>query len=185
MREQNGSLKSVICHWDGYLSHVGRMLLTYYNTDEKANALIALGYLDILEKYLYPLPASLKRYFDLERNPKLISTHSYDSPQKDVTIAYHRDTNQEFEQNTYSSLKDFEQDKPFIELYSYLFKDGQWHVMSSEVKDDEWVVLTPEMVKLPKEVEDRLKTNDERENKVLKAIGTIKALELPAPEDNE
>ena len=34
---------SIYCHWDGYPSHVGRILRDHYDTEEKVRALIALG----------------------------------------------------------------------------------------------------------------------------------------------
>ena len=40
-------LKSVYCHWDGYLDHNGRILLEHYNS-AKANQLVALGDLSSL-----------------------------------------------------------------------------------------------------------------------------------------
>ena len=41
-------LKSVYCHWDGYLSHNGRILQESYDS-AKANHLVALGYLSSLK----------------------------------------------------------------------------------------------------------------------------------------
>lgn len=37
--EEDGTLKYVYCHSDGYPSYLGRMLLTYYNTPELAQGL--------------------------------------------------------------------------------------------------------------------------------------------------
>jgi len=36
-------VKSVYCHWDGYLSHNGYILENFYNSSPKVNNLIALG----------------------------------------------------------------------------------------------------------------------------------------------
>ena len=41
--EEDGTLKYVYCHSDGYPSYLGRMLLTYYNTPELATGLVNLG----------------------------------------------------------------------------------------------------------------------------------------------
>jgi hypothetical protein len=41
--------KSVYCHWDGYLSHNGQILLEHYDS-AKANQLVALGNLSSLGK---------------------------------------------------------------------------------------------------------------------------------------
>lgn len=41
--QQDGKVKSVYCHFDGYPSHNGKMLLENYNSQEKADAIVALG----------------------------------------------------------------------------------------------------------------------------------------------
>ena len=47
-QEPNGSVLSAYCHLDGYLTGVGRSLLTYYNNDEIAFELVANGYMSSL-----------------------------------------------------------------------------------------------------------------------------------------
>jgi hypothetical protein len=44
-------VKSVYCHWDGYLDHNGRILLEHYDSS-KANHLVALGDLSTLRRSL-------------------------------------------------------------------------------------------------------------------------------------
>ena len=46
--EEDGTLKYVYCHSDGYPSYLGRMLLTYYNTPELATGLVNLGDLSMV-----------------------------------------------------------------------------------------------------------------------------------------
>ncbi len=46
--EEDGTLKYVYCHSDGYPSYLGRMLLTYYNTPELATELVNLGDLSMV-----------------------------------------------------------------------------------------------------------------------------------------
>lgn len=41
--QSNGSVRSVYCHWDGYLNGVGAVLKKHYTTLEQANALVAGG----------------------------------------------------------------------------------------------------------------------------------------------
>lgn len=45
---QNGKIEAVYCHWDGYLSNNGRILLDHYDR-EKTLALVALGGLSSLK----------------------------------------------------------------------------------------------------------------------------------------
>jgi hypothetical protein len=43
MRNSEGTVTGIYCHYDGYLSHVGRILQAHYNDPEKVKALISLG----------------------------------------------------------------------------------------------------------------------------------------------
>ena len=40
---EDGSVESVYCHWDGYPSHNGKLLLKNYNSSEKAKELVSYG----------------------------------------------------------------------------------------------------------------------------------------------
>ena len=66
----------IYCHWDGYLDGVGYVLKHYYTTKEKVQQLIDLGDISYLKKNVSP---------DKSR------PHTFDNPQEDVTVAYHRD----------------------------------------------------------------------------------------------
>ena len=44
----DGSFDSIYCHWDGYPSHNGRILLEHYTDAEKINELLSLGDLSSL-----------------------------------------------------------------------------------------------------------------------------------------
>lgn len=43
IEDQDGSVRIIYCHNDGYLEHNGRILLESYDTEEKVQALISLG----------------------------------------------------------------------------------------------------------------------------------------------
>lgn len=43
MQLDDGVFEGVFCHWDGYLTGVGKQLKTYYNTKEKIMELISMG----------------------------------------------------------------------------------------------------------------------------------------------
>ena len=71
-------VRSIYCHWDGYPEYNGKMLIDYYNNNARTEELINLG--------------------DISSLRKKISTsekHSFDEPQEDTTIAYHRDRGEE------------------------------------------------------------------------------------------
>lgn len=50
MEYQDGTVKQVYCHWDGYLEHNGRLLQEYWNDSSKLAELIELGDLSSLSQ---------------------------------------------------------------------------------------------------------------------------------------
>ena len=106
--------KSVYCHWDGYLSNNGRILLEHYDS-AKANHLVALG--DI---------SSLDRNVEIPEGVE----HTFDNPVKGITSFYGRDrgeTGCEFVVD--HTFEDFMKrvDDSGAEYY-YIMKDGVWYV---------------------------------------------------------
>lgn len=43
IQNENGTIKAVYCHWDGYLSHNGKILLESYNTEARVRELLSYG----------------------------------------------------------------------------------------------------------------------------------------------
>ncbi len=76
MKTGENTYKAVYCHYDGYLAYNGAMLLEYYNTKERVEELISLGNISSLREKI---------------TPEKGSTHSFDKPDKDVTVFYGRD----------------------------------------------------------------------------------------------
>lgn len=111
IEREGGSVESIYCHWDGYPSYNGRILLEKYGDRTKVEALIALGDISSLGE---------------EVEPKDLSQHSYDTPEKGVTVAYHRDRGQRKNGPNYHLDRDhFVQGD--VEEYGYLFtKEGEW-----------------------------------------------------------
>lgn len=58
---EGGKIRGVYCHHDGYPSHVGALLLRYYNQPDSINKLIFLGSLDSLVAILTVSGAILPR----------------------------------------------------------------------------------------------------------------------------
>ncbi len=48
MNLDNGITKIIYCHWDGYPSHVGELLVHHYNTPAAITALMGIGDLSSL-----------------------------------------------------------------------------------------------------------------------------------------
>ena len=47
---QDGTVRSVYGHWDGYPAHAGYILQNHYTDDQKVNALLDLGDLSVIDK---------------------------------------------------------------------------------------------------------------------------------------
>lgn len=74
IRETDGSFLYIYSHWDGYPSHHGPLLLTHYNTEEKARLLVSHGDVSILDTRSEPT-----------------GKHTFDAPEKGTTVYYGRD----------------------------------------------------------------------------------------------
>jgi hypothetical protein len=110
-----GDIRTIYCHYDGYLSHNGALLHTYYNTEEKVNALIDLGDLSSLREKLIP---------------NQDAPHSFVKPQEGVTVAYHRDRGEALCIDRPISIHDINSQE-----YNYIFKDGAWHYWTDTVSN--------------------------------------------------
>jgi hypothetical protein len=100
IENQDGSVISVYCHWDGYIETNGVILNQYYRTKEKVEELIALGNLSSLHRTI------------------------------ETTVAYARDRGEDSHQATYSNVEELFEDgfSSGVE-YVYCFtKDGIWLV---------------------------------------------------------
>ena len=104
IENQDGSVTSVYCHWDGQIYSNGVILNQYYRTKDKVEALIELGNLSSLDKTL------------------------------ETTVAYARDRGEDSHQATYSNVEElFEDGFGDIVEYVYCFtKDGIWLVGTLE-----------------------------------------------------
>ena len=114
--------KSVYCHWDGYLSHNGKILQEHYDSS-KANHLVALGDMSSLDEQIgekHPFDGysgeEAKVLYDRARENKWTTFYGRDREEKDVDFQ----VSQSFDE--------------FLELvegtgaeYFYIMKDGVWY----------------------------------------------------------
>lgn len=111
--------RSIYCHWDGYLSNNGRILLKHYQDPEKVSKLLLLGSL-----------SSLREEVDIPEG----KIHTYDEAQPNITVAYHRDRGEEWEHTAYldkSTLKE-----SLDNYFSYLYVAGDWYIQKSLVEEN-------------------------------------------------
>ena len=124
VQHADGSVSQIYAHWDGYLSNNGKILVESYNTLAQAEALVALG--DISS---------------LDRSIECPSGHSFNSPAKGCTTFYGRDRGEEgTEPNVFETLSDYRTNFDGEE-YNYLFRNGEWEVISYAT-DDQWLSVT-------------------------------------------
>lgn len=109
VQHTSGVVSESYCHWDGYPSHNGKILLEHYNTLEKVEQLVELGSMSSLGETCIPN-----------------GTHDFDNPQKGVTVYYGRDRGEtDTEPKQYLDLEDYKA-RLIGEEYDYLFTNGQW-----------------------------------------------------------
>ena len=109
--------RGIYCHWDGYPEGkvgVGYKLHSIYNTLEKAKAIVALGSLSSLREKLTPD----------EGQP-----HTFETPQGDVTVAYHRDRGEKLEVVVGKSPDEVADQIDCA--YIYVFRSGRWLVKAA------------------------------------------------------
>ena len=71
---EDGSISSIYCHWDGYPTHNGKFLNLFYGTETSVREMISLGDLSSLDKNLHPK-----------------GKHTFKDPEKDCCVFYGRD----------------------------------------------------------------------------------------------
>ena len=112
----NGSnrIKGSYVHSDGYPGHTGKMLLENYNTKEKLQELISYGDMSSISGRIEPITKN----------------HTFDTPEDDVCVFYHRDRGEELE-NTEIMIHRIADGYYWIEYY-YLFieKEGRFKVFN-------------------------------------------------------
>ena len=114
IRLNDGRIKAIYCHFDGYPAGVGITLAGCYATQERVEALLELGSLSSLGAKLAPEPGQ---------------HHSFLSPIDNVTVAYHRDRGEQIQPGyLYPDLTAYIKggQDDFAAEYLYLYEDGEW-----------------------------------------------------------
>ena len=110
---KDGSESRIYCHYDGYLEHNGAILKEHYSDMTKLERLLGLGNISYLEENLYA------------------PNHSFDHPVGGVTVAYHRDRGEVWD-DCASADEDFN--------YTFHEDGGYWTYHKWDEYEDEIVL---------------------------------------------
>ena len=132
--QEDGTIKAIYLHNDGYISHTGTILANHYNSMERIETLLDLGNLSSIGKILEP-------------NEKF--PHSFFNRQACVVYAYHRDRGEDLRPaRLYKDKEDYQTTgkSDFWADYLYLFANGEWQFFGPQSKD-QWFNLRLEIEK--------------------------------------
>ena len=133
IENQDGTVLSIYCHWDGYPSHHGPILLEHYTTQEKVKSLIELGSISSLAPET-EIPEGV--------------AHNFENATEGIVVAYHRDRGEDLVIKEHESVNEFV--KSDVEEYGYIFTAaGEWLFANGHVGayDREAVLLENVLVK--------------------------------------
>jgi hypothetical protein len=111
----DGTVNYVYCHWDGYPSHNGRILLEHYRSSALVRSLLALGDISSL-------------------GPSIGDKHDFDSRDYEVTTFYGRDRGEDgVEMKTVADRQKFLTEPDMGQEWYYLWTDEGWLVSEGGV----------------------------------------------------
>ncbi len=120
IEKDDGTVDYIYCHWDGYPSHNGEILQESYTDKDQIEKMISLGSISSLDHRLEPAN----------------DNHSFDSPEKGVTVFYARDRGETLDvsNGSYNNILHNMED------YAYVFKpsDGNWYMTCAYDKKGIW-----------------------------------------------
>ena len=100
----------VYCHHDGAPSYMLPMLTENYNSEELAIKLVGLGDASSISPRIAPA---------------LNESHSFDRPVRDVSVFYHRDRGEPWEDTQPAIFNKEERLEQF--WFAYIWENGQWN----------------------------------------------------------
>ena len=106
-----GKASTIYNHWDGYPEGVGKTLKEHYNSQELADALVALGNVSNLDESIEQ-PAG----------------HTFNTPVKGYSVFYGRDRGEDDQEAMVQDVDTFVLDRHSYgqQQYNYMFVDGEW-----------------------------------------------------------
>jgi hypothetical protein len=127
---EDKSISSIYCHWDGYPEYVGKVLRNHYTTADSVNELLKLGNLSNIGQNLFS------------------EGHTWAVPIEGVCLAYGRDRREKDQEAiVFEDLGEFEDsaDNSWVD-YQYLFENNKWSYRNVNKKIG-WKELTSEVCK--------------------------------------
>lgn len=111
IKNSDGTISSIYCHFDGYPSGVGATLVEHYQSPEKVRQLIGLGDLSYVA-------------------PEIGEKHDFDNPTKDWCLAYGRDRGEGcLEPRAHSTERDLINcTTESWGQFAYLFNGNEWTI---------------------------------------------------------
>jgi hypothetical protein len=119
--EQDGTARMVYCHWDGYLSNNGRILMEDYQSADKIRELLELGAISQLNRNV---------------GAAVDQNHTWRDAAKGVTVAYTRDRGDKLSPAEACPPSHFARQQEY--LYLYDTREGKWYACSHS---HEWAPL--------------------------------------------
>lgn len=136
IKNDDGTFTSIYCHWDGYVSHNGSILLEHYRDVAKINELMQLGDLSSLGAEI-----GEKHPFT---NPYAYGSPSYrefDEQYKNTCTAYGRDREEnDMVSENWTDAKEWLSEVG--EEYNYLFDGDNWFVSEGETDEAGFPIFT-------------------------------------------
>lgn len=139
VEQQDGTYTTIYNHSDGYPSYLGEKLLHHYNSEQLANALVALGDASFIDDKLAPDP-------EHPTHP----VHSFGDPQNGVCMFYNRDRGEpwaETKLTVHETLGRAIRNARKGMDYLYVFRESKWFVLDTFFRSDELTELTEERIK--------------------------------------
>jgi hypothetical protein len=133
----DGTVQQVYCHWDGYLSNNGKLLLEHYSNPFVLRELIDLGDISSLRSTVGTKHAFSQFETDM-------SSDDYDKLYGEMTTFYGRDRGEkDTEAKKFADFADYVENFAHEEYAYILRKDGNWYVKQYS---NNFELLTADMV---------------------------------------
>lgn len=120
MEFADGTVQQIYCHWDGYLSNNGQILLQHYSDPFKVRELIDGGAVSSLR----PEIGSKHPFSQFEAKDQPYDEKLYE----DMTTFYARDRGEDLVKNTFKDFADYRKNAQSEEYNYILRRDGNWYV---------------------------------------------------------